>query len=165
MDRSRHRPASWSWCGNVFRRSASRRLGAGSIRADGPSRIRTNRGEINDAGVDILVVGLGKPLQENWINRHGSQTGAQVLLAFGAVVDFLAGRIRRAPEPIVQAGAEWAWRLMLEPRRLGRRYLIDGPPALVRLRRKARVVEAASTRHRRTNANAAALSRPATMPE
>jgi exopolysaccharide biosynthesis WecB/TagA/CpsF family protein len=99
--------------------------------------------EINDARVDVLVVGLGKPLQENWINRHGSQTGAKVLLAFGAVVDFLAGRVRRAPEPVAEAGAEWAWRLMLEPRRLGRRYLIQGPPALLRLNRRAKVVEAA----------------------
>ena len=52
-------------------------------------------------------------------------------------------RVRRAPEPVAQAGAEWAWRLMLEPRRLGRRYLIQGPPALLQLKRRARVVEAA----------------------
>lgn len=100
---------------------------------------------IRGAGVDLLVTGLGKPLQENWIDRYGTQTGAQVMLAFGAVVDFLAGRIRRAPDSVVQAGAEWAWRLALEPRRLGRRYLVQGPPALVRLKRTARVVEAATT--------------------
>ena len=99
--------------------------------------------EISDADVDILVVGLGKPLQEEWITRFGPATGARVLLAFGAVVDFLAGRVRRAPEQLAEAGMEWAWRLMLEPRRLGRRYLIQGPPALLQLKRRARVVEAA----------------------
>jgi exopolysaccharide biosynthesis WecB/TagA/CpsF family protein len=99
--------------------------------------------EISDADVDILVVGLGKPLQEEWITRFGPATGARVLLAFGAVVDFLARRVRRAPEPVTQAGVEWAWRLLLEPRRLGRRYLVQGPPALLQLKRRARVVEAA----------------------
>lgn len=65
------------------------------------------------------------------------------MLAFGAVGDFLAGRVRRAPERVTEAGAEWAWRLLLEPRRLGRRYLIQGPPALLRLKRTARVVASA----------------------
>lgn len=98
--------------------------------------------EIRDAHVDILVVGLGKPRQEEWIARFGAATGARVLLAFGAVVDFLAGRVRRAPERVANAGVEWAWRFAQEPRRLGRRYLVHGPPALVRLKRTARVVEA-----------------------
>jgi exopolysaccharide biosynthesis WecB/TagA/CpsF family protein len=100
--------------------------------------------QIREAGVDILVVALSKPLQEEWIARFGPATGARVLLAFGAAVDFLAGRIRRAPEWVAQAGAEWAWRLMLEPRRLGRRYLLQGPPAWWRLKRSAKVVEAAA---------------------
>lgn len=98
--------------------------------------------EIREADVDILVVGLGKPRQEEWIARFGLATGAKVLLAFGAVVDFLAGRIRRAPDLVTDTGAEWAWRLILEPRRLSRRYLIHGPPALLKLKRRARVVEA-----------------------
>jgi GT2 family glycosyltransferase len=57
-----------------------------------------------------------------------------VLLAFGAVVDFLAGRIRRAPVWVSAHGLEWAWRLMLEPKRLARRYLVDGPGAYLTLR-------------------------------
>jgi exopolysaccharide biosynthesis WecB/TagA/CpsF family protein len=100
--------------------------------------------EVRDAGVDILVVALSKPLQEEWIARFGLATGARVLLGFGAAIDFFALRLRRAPEWVAEAGAEWAWRLMLEPRRLGRRYLIQGPPALVWLKRKARVVEGAA---------------------
>lgn len=89
--------------------------------------------EISDAKTDILIVGLGKPRQELWIAEYGPATHAQVLLAFGAVVDFLAGRVRRAPRWVSGAGLEWAWRLILEPRRLARRYLVEGPSALLRI--------------------------------
>ncbi|MFJ5956270.1 WecB/TagA/CpsF family glycosyltransferase [Paenarthrobacter sp. NPDC092416] len=89
---------------------------------------------IAESAPDILVVGMGKPRQELWISKYGHLTGAKVLLAFGAVVDFLAGHIRRAPSWISSHGMEWAWRLMLEPRRLARRYLVDGPEAYLRLR-------------------------------
>lgn len=93
--------------------------------------------QMRDAGVDIVLVCLGKPRQEKWIADHGAATGAGVLLAFGAVVDFLAGRVSRAPGWVSDAGIEWAWRLMLEPRRLARRYLIEGPPAYLAVRRSA----------------------------
>lgn len=105
-----------------------------SVIADGEASLRLAR-EIAVSAPDILVVGLGKPRQELWINEYGQLTGARVLLAFGAVVDFLAGRIRRAPSWVADHSLEWAWRLMLEPRRLGRRYVVDGPEAYVRLRR------------------------------
>ena len=91
--------------------------------------------EIAAARVDLLLVALGKPRQEVWIDAWGVASGARVLLAFGAVVDFLAGTIARAPAMVARAGMEWAWRLMLEPRRLARRYLVNGPPALRALRR------------------------------
>ena len=87
------------------------------------------------SGTDMLVVGLGKPRQELWIAQYGVLTGASVLLAFGAVVDFLAGRIQRAPQPVVDAGMEWAWRLALEPKRLAKRYLVQGPEAYIRMNR------------------------------
>ncbi|GAB2740067.1 WecB/TagA/CpsF family glycosyltransferase [Arthrobacter bambusae] len=93
------------------------------------------------AKVDILVVGLGKPRQELWIAEYGALTEARVLLAFGAVVDFLAGRIQRAPEWVSSHGLEWAWRLALEPRRLARRYLLDGPAAYASLRSKSSGLE------------------------
>lgn len=85
--------------------------------------------QVRAASVDLLVVGLGKPRQEIWIDRWAPETGARVLLAFGAVVDFLAGRVSRAPEWISRAGFEWAWRLVREPRRLAKRYLGHGPLA------------------------------------
>ena len=95
--------------------------------------------EIRSAGTDILLVCLGKPRQELWIDHYGALTGANVLLAFGAVVDFLAGSVDRAPQVVVDRGMEWAWRLAMEPRRLARRYLVDGPPAYLALRRESRV--------------------------
>ena len=90
---------------------------------------------VRASDVDILVVGLGKPRQELWIDTYAQETGARVLLAFGAVVDFLAGRVARAPRWVVEAGMEWAWRLALEPRRLARRYLVQGPKALLEVRK------------------------------
>jgi len=94
--------------------------------------------EIADSGTDILIVGIGKPRQELWIAEYGARTGARVLLAFGAVVDFLAGRVQRAPQWVARVGLEWAWRLMLEPRRLAKRYLGQGPAAYLQVRRWSR---------------------------
>lgn len=85
---------------------------------------------VRDAGVDLLVVALGKPLQELWTARHGKATGAKVLALFGAAPDFLAGRVDRAPRWMQDCGLEWAYRLGREPRRMARRYLVQGPPAL-----------------------------------
>jgi len=90
--------------------------------------------EVKESHTDILVVGLGKPRQELWMAAYGELTGAPVLLAFGAVVDFLAGAVKRAPEWVSDGGLEWAWRLALEPRRLARRYLLNDPPGLIKIR-------------------------------
>jgi exopolysaccharide biosynthesis WecB/TagA/CpsF family protein len=97
--------------------------------------------EIRQGDVDILAVCLGKPRQERWIAEHGAASGAAVCLAFGAVVDFLAGRVDRAPRWIADHGLEWAWRLSNEPRRLARRYLVQGPRAYVALQRDSFVFE------------------------
>ncbi|MFV8054988.1 WecB/TagA/CpsF family glycosyltransferase [Mycolicibacterium peregrinum] len=94
--------------------------------------------QIRDAGVRMLVVGLGKPRQERWIAQHASDTGADVVLAFGAAADFLAGVVDRAPLAYRRYGLEWLYRLGQEPRRLARRYLVQGPAALVQLRHAAR---------------------------
>lgn len=102
---------------------------------DSPSGSRQLAADIADKGVDVLVVSLGKPRQELWIQRYGRASGAKVLLAFGASADFLAGKVDRAPEWMRDHGLEWAFRLRQEPRRLARRYLIEGPPALTRIAR------------------------------
>ncbi len=115
----------------------------GPSRADltDPVRAATIADTIAATGVDLLVVGLGKPRQEQWIQRYGAASGARVLLAFGASADFLAGAATRAPAWVSRLGVEWLYRLVREPRRLARRYLIQGPPALRLLRNDSRVVE------------------------
>jgi exopolysaccharide biosynthesis WecB/TagA/CpsF family protein len=87
--------------------------------------------EIRATRTEILVVSLGKPRQERWIVQHGTSTGADVFLPFGAAVDFYAGTKQRAPRWMQRFGLEWLYRLSREPRRLARRYLIQGPMALV----------------------------------
>lgn len=92
--------------------------------------------EIAEVGVDFLVVGLGKPRQERWMAYHAATTGCRVSAGFGASTEFIAGVQQRAPEAISKVGAEWAYRLYKEPRRLARRYLAEGPVALARVLRQ-----------------------------
>lgn len=80
---------------------------------------------IRDARPDILLVGFGCPKQEKWIAMHHRTLGVPVAIGVGATIDFLAGRVRRAPEWMRRSGAEWLYRLAQEPRRLFRRYAND----------------------------------------
>ena len=98
-----------------------------------PVRARRLTGDVRLSGAEVLFVGLGKPRQEAWIQQHGLASGARCLLAFGASADFVAGLVPRAPQLIRDSGLEWLYRLAHEPRRLGRRYLREGPVALARL--------------------------------
>ncbi|WP_084540945.1 WecB/TagA/CpsF family glycosyltransferase [Nocardioides alkalitolerans] len=109
-----------------------------------PAASRRLAEEIRRTGTDVLVVGLGKPRQELWIAEHGHLTGAAALLAFGAVVDFLAGQVSRAPAWMSKHGLEWSYRLAQEPKRLSRRYLVDGPVAYGRLHRRTPETPAAT---------------------
>lgn len=102
---------------------------------DDASRAGELAEDVAAADVDLLVVGLGKPAQELWLSEHLLASGATVALAFGAAADFLAGHARRAPTAWRRYGLEWLYRLLREPRRLWRRYLIQGPVAMWRLLR------------------------------
>jgi N-acetylglucosaminyldiphosphoundecaprenol N-acetyl-beta-D-mannosaminyltransferase len=82
---------------------------------------------MNAARPDVVWVGLSTPKQERWIAAHMGQLSAPVLIGSGAAFDFHAGLKRRAPRWMQKAGLEWLFRLMLEPRRLWRRYLINNP--------------------------------------
>jgi N-acetylglucosaminyldiphosphoundecaprenol N-acetyl-beta-D-mannosaminyltransferase len=103
--------------------------------ADIDSDSDTLAAAIRSVDTDILVVSLGKPRQEQWIDRHGHATGARIFLPCGGAVDFLAGRTPRAPQWMQRFGLEWLHRLSHEPRRLARRYLLQGPFALLRATR------------------------------
>ena len=89
--------------------------------------------EVNAARPDILIVGMGMPLQERWLmqNRHRIEAG--VALTGGAVFDYVSGGLRRGPRVLTDNGFEWLARLLVEPRRLWRRYLIGNPLFLLRV--------------------------------
>ncbi len=76
--------------------------------------------EINSSNADILVVALGAPKQEKFIYRHRDRLKVKIAMGVGGSLDVLAGRVKRAPEFYRRAGLEWLYRLMKEPRRLGR---------------------------------------------
>jgi N-acetylglucosaminyldiphosphoundecaprenol N-acetyl-beta-D-mannosaminyltransferase len=83
---------------------------------------------INRSGAQCLVVGLGCPKQEVWIHDNRPLlTQANSFLAVGAAVDFEAGSVPRAPGWMARSGLEWAFRLMREPRRMAKRYLVRDP--------------------------------------
>jgi N-acetylglucosaminyldiphosphoundecaprenol N-acetyl-beta-D-mannosaminyltransferase len=79
--------------------------------------------ELARARPDITWVGLGTPKQERFMAGPGSTLGAGLLIGVGAAFDFHSGRIRQAPRWIQRSGLEWLFRLCMEPRRLGPRYL------------------------------------------
>ena len=80
---------------------------------------------INAARPDFVWVGLGMPKQEKWMVEHRGKIQAAALLGVGAAFDFHAGTKPRAPIWMQRSGLEWLFRLMTEPRRLARRYLVD----------------------------------------
>jgi beta-1,4-glucosyltransferase len=81
--------------------------------------------DINDASPDLLLVGLGNPLQEQFIAEHAWRIDARVLIGVGAFLDFAAGKVPRAPKLVRSLRLEWLFRLANEPFRLGRRYTLD----------------------------------------
>ena len=86
---------------------------------------------LKDFKPDILLVALGCPRQEKWIFANQKSIGATVGIGVGAVFDFYSGTIKRAPLFIQKIGMEWLWRLVHEPVRLGKRYLLDDLPFLI----------------------------------
>lgn len=81
--------------------------------------------QINVARPDIVFVCLGAPKQEKFAHAFAADFDADIVIAAGAGIDFLAGTVRRAPQAVQAMGLEWAWRIVQEPRRLARRYLRD----------------------------------------
>ncbi len=79
---------------------------------------------INESGADVLWVGLGCPKQEKWIYRVRNRVSVPVIAGIGAVFEFQAGTVKRAPACLQNCGLEWLFRLIMEPRRLWKRYLV-----------------------------------------
>ncbi len=82
--------------------------------------------QIVDSGARILFVGIGCPKQEKWMVQHRDRIPATIL-AVGAAFDFHSGRVTQAPRWIMNMGMEWLFRLVMEPRRLWKRYIWRNP--------------------------------------
>ena len=93
---------------------------------------------IRESGADICFTALGAPKQDLWNWRYHQECGAKLCLGIGASLDFVAGRVKRAPVWMQRVGLEWTWRIMQEPRRMAQRYLIRDSKFLVLLWREWR---------------------------
>lgn len=81
--------------------------------------------QIKDAAPHILIVGLGCPKQELFILHHKDELGVPISLGLGASLDFEGGNIKRAPKWMADHGLEWVYRILQDPKRLAKRYLVD----------------------------------------
>jgi N-acetylglucosaminyldiphosphoundecaprenol N-acetyl-beta-D-mannosaminyltransferase len=102
---------------------------------------------VRDVRPDVLLVSFGCPKQEKWIAMHLATLEVPVVIGVGATIDFLAGRVRRAPAWMQRSGTEWLFRLAQEPARLHRRYRANVReffPALARQLRDFRACAAAA---------------------
>ncbi len=96
-----------------------------------PEEDKATIDRINTSGVDIVWVGLSTPKQEFWMAEHLGKISAPVMFGVGAAYDFLSGSKPQAPRWIQRSGFEWLFRLVNEPKRLWRRYLLNYPRFVV----------------------------------
>ena len=88
------------------------------------SQLDDVRKEIREAKPHLLLVAMGVPKQEIWINEHAHKLPKIACMGVGGLFDFMANRVPRAPMLMRKIGFEWVWRLAMEPKRLWRRYVI-----------------------------------------
>lgn len=92
--------------------------------------------DINAARPNILIVGMGMPMQERWLLDNWNRIDANIALTGGAVFDYISGDLKRAPTWMTDNGLEWLGRLLIEPRRLWQRYIVGNPVFLARVIRE-----------------------------
>lgn len=81
---------------------------------------------INESGANVVLVGVGCPKQEKWIDAHKEKMpDVNLWMALGATIDFEAGNVKRAPVWVQKIAMEWFYRFLMEPRRMFRRYFVD----------------------------------------
>ncbi len=85
--------------------------------------------QVNESGATVLALAVGTPKQEKWIAKYKNyMPNVKIFIGIGATIDFEAGNVRRSSRWISEHGLEWLYRLVLEPKRLWRRYLITDMP-------------------------------------
>jgi N-acetylglucosaminyldiphosphoundecaprenol N-acetyl-beta-D-mannosaminyltransferase len=92
-----------------------------------PAQTQELLDELAAAEPDLIFLCLGSPKQELWAADNWADLTKSTIICAGAAVDFEAGQVRRAPQAVRSMGAEWLYRLLLEPGRLWHRYLVRGP--------------------------------------
>jgi N-acetylglucosaminyldiphosphoundecaprenol N-acetyl-beta-D-mannosaminyltransferase len=88
---------------------------------------------IRSVRAGIVLVALGAPRQERWVQANLAACRAEVGIGIGSAFDIICGDQPRAPRWMCDHGLEWLHRMMLDPRRLGRRYLVEDSPFLLHL--------------------------------
>jgi N-acetylglucosaminyldiphosphoundecaprenol N-acetyl-beta-D-mannosaminyltransferase len=89
--------------------------------------------EINRLRPDVLLVGFGMPTQERWLMDSGDRLQVKLILTVGSCFEYVSGRRRRCPRWMARHGLEWLFRLVQEPRRLFKRYIIGNPLFVARV--------------------------------
>jgi N-acetylglucosaminyldiphosphoundecaprenol N-acetyl-beta-D-mannosaminyltransferase len=127
----------------------TRELGVAIVGTDSPivgadgsdDRSEQTLERLTAASADLVLVAFGAPKQELWIDRFANRIGPIVAIGVGGSLDFVAGQVRRAPAWMSRTGLEWMFRLLQEPRRMWRRYLVEDPAFIAivaRSRQRAR---------------------------
>jgi N-acetylglucosaminyldiphosphoundecaprenol N-acetyl-beta-D-mannosaminyltransferase len=88
--------------------------------ADHPNIVR----DIRASAADLLFVGMPTPFKEVWTDQYRNALNVPVILGVGGSFDVHAGVVKRAPRWMQNIGMEWSWRLMMEPRKMWKRYLV-----------------------------------------
>ena len=88
---------------------------------------------INRASPDLLFVGFGMPLQEYWIEENLGLLRPRIVLPAGSMIEYIAGEKKLTPTWMANSGLEWFYRLLREPRRLWKRYLLGNPLFILRV--------------------------------
>jgi len=131
-----------------------RRIGVEIVGTDAPllsSRLDASESadvveRIRRARPHLVLVAFGSPKQERWMFQVQEQIRPALSIGVGAALDFVAGRVKRAPRWMSRSGLEWLFRLSREPRRLWRRYLVNDPRFLFIVLRMLRMPRAARVR-------------------
>jgi N-acetylglucosaminyldiphosphoundecaprenol N-acetyl-beta-D-mannosaminyltransferase len=82
---------------------------------------------VKKAKPDIMFLGLGSPKQEKWYDRFAADLGIPITMGIGITFEYTSGMVERAPVWMQKVGLEWFFRLIKEPKRLWKRYLINDP--------------------------------------
>jgi exopolysaccharide biosynthesis WecB/TagA/CpsF family protein len=94
--------------------------------------------KINKSKADVLFVAFGVPKQEKWIYNNRVTLKPKLCLGVGALIDYMSGRIKRAPSLCRRMNLEWFWRILIDPNRMFKRYIMDGAKIVPIIRREKR---------------------------